>query len=359
MTADQQEQAAGGDAFGQYVNAMEAVPRLGYVVWYSVFDGNVMPHTLAAWFTELGLDPALLPRPLRADGAFEVATSNATASYPVPGRAAASAPAASAPAAPARRGRRDAPADKTVTLMVRRVRRDAAAIVCHLVREVRDAGASTLRYKTELAEVTFARDQRKGAAPGAGTLQVTPHPDAIPPREQEQVTALLDELSAEFSRRSRYLTGDQIRAMLRAYVESLNAIRIRPTGGVYFVHQHNHGTLAALRTLLTRFGAGSNLVCVPLPDQDELREMVIEAWRAKQREDMQKLSADIAAAQAAATARGGQIAQATAESLYGRFRALQAETSQHSQLLSTDLADADAAMNLAGAQVMALLAQVG
>jgi hypothetical protein len=323
-------------------------------VWYSVFDGNVMPHTLAAWFTELGLDPALLPRPLRADGAFEVATSNTTTSYPVPGRTA-----APAPAAPGRRPRRDAPADKTVTLMVRRVRRDAQAILCQLVREVRDAGASTLRYKTELAEVTFVRDQQKGAAPGAGTLQVTPHPDAIPPREQEQVMALLGDLSAEFDRRRRYLTGDQIRAMLRAYVDSLNAIRVRPTGGVYFVHEHNHGTLAALRMLLTRFGAGSNLVCVPLPDQDELREMVIEAWRAKQREDMQKLSADMAAAQAAANARGGKVPQATAESLYARFRALQAETSEHGQLLSTDLADADAAMNLAGAQVMALLAQVG
>jgi hypothetical protein len=352
MTAGQQEQAASGDAFGQYVTAMEAVPLLGYVVWYSVFDGNVMPHTLAAWFTELGLDPALLPRPLRADGAFEVATSNTATSYPVPGRTAAS-------AAPGRRPRRDAPADKTVTLMVRRVRRDAQAILCQLVREVRDAGASTLRYKTELAEVTFVRDQQKGAAPGAGTLQVTPHPDAIPPREQEQVMALLGDLSAEFDRRRRYLTGDQIRAMLRAYVESLNAIRVRPTGGVYFVHEHNHGTLAALRMLLTRFGAGSNLVCVPLPDQDELRQMVIEAWRAKQREDMQKLSADIAAAQTAANAKGGKISQATAESLYARFRALQAETSEHGQLLSTDLADADAAMHLAGAQVMALLAQVG
>jgi hypothetical protein len=48
--------------------------------------------------------------------------------------------------------------------------------------------------------------------------------------------------------------------VLRTYIEDLNAIRVRPTGGVYFVHRRHAGTLAALRELVRRFGARQPLV---------------------------------------------------------------------------------------------------
>jgi hypothetical protein len=53
---------------------------------------------------------------------------------------------------------------------------------------------------------------------------------------------------------------------------------VRPTGGVYFVYRTHDATLSALRVLVSRFGEGSHLSRVPIPDQDEMREMVIASF---------------------------------------------------------------------------------
>lgn len=338
-TAEQQDRTrAGEDAFDRYMAQMDDAPLLGHVVFYSVFDGAVTPETLARWFAELELNPALLPPPLRADGAYEAVTSNVTLSYTVPAR-------------------RGADEERTATLFIRKVRRDRAAIVCHLVRELRDSGARKLDYTPAVAEIAFVRDRSDGAEPGAGTLEIIPHLDAVPQRERERVEEVLGMIREEFSRRCHYLTGDRIRVMLHAYIERLHALKVRPTGGVYFVHRHHHGTLRALRSLLERFGAGSNMYFVPLPDKAELRDMVIKAFRAKAREDLQKLSADLADAQQAAASRGGMIPAKTLETLYRRYQELQAEAGEHSELLSTDLDETGTALALAGTQIAALLTQ--
>lgn len=343
MTDTAEQQAGTGPAeevFARYVDAMGDAPLLGHVVFYSVFDGNVLPEALARWFAELGLNPDLLPSPLRADTAFKAVTSNLTMSYPIPSR------------------RAGAAADeRTVTLFIRRVRRDAGTIVCHLVREVRDSAARKLDYKDAVAQIAFNRDKRDGADAGAGTLEIVPNLDVVPQREHGKVREMLGIVEEQFGRRCRYLTGDTIRAMLHAYIEHLKAIKVRPTGGVYFVHRHHHVALGALHDLLARFGAGSNLYYIPLPDRAGLRDMVIEAFRTKAREDLQRLSTDLAEAQAAATARGGIIPAKTAETLYRRFQDLQAEAGEHSALLNTDLDETGAALNLAGTQIMALLTQ--
>jgi hypothetical protein len=337
---------AATDVLAGYVTAMEAVPLLGYLVLYSVFDGSVTPWDLELWFEELGLNKDLLPARLRADGAFEVATSNTKTSYPLPSRTPAGEPA----------GRRRS-AERTATLMIRPVRRDDDAIVCHLVREVRDSGRTRLAYTDQVAVITFARDRRPGAAPGAGTLNVTHHMDSIPQREHETVLLLLGTLREQFERNCRFLTGDKIRGMLRAYIESLMAIRVRPTGGVYFVHSQQAPVLESLRVLIGRFGAGSSLYRVPLPDQDEMREMVIEAWRSEQRAALQKLSVEIAEVQAAV--KGGTVRAATVQRLYEKFRQLQEQAGEHGRQLGADLDEMGAAMDLAGTQVVALLTQVG
>jgi hypothetical protein len=347
MTEQQEkEQEAGGDVFARYVDAMGDAPLLGYLVLYSVFDGTVSPAELAWWFAELGLDAGMLPGPIRADGAFETVTSNTTLSYDIPGPD----PAGLLPG-------RDPAVPRTATLMVRKVRRDGQNIVCHVVREVRESAETRLDYTDGVADVTFCRDTYRGAAPGAGTLRVYPNPSAIPAEEHERLRQMLTTLSEQFDRHSHFLTGDKIRVMLRAYIESLHAIRVRPTGGVYFVHHRHHKALGALRTLIQRFGQGSHLYSVPLPDKAEMRDMVIESWRTKARQDLQKLATDIAAAQATARHRGTRVSQKAIEALYRKFQALQADAGEHSTLLSADLDETAAAMQLVSIQLTGLLAQ--
>jgi hypothetical protein len=241
------------------------------------------------------------------------------------------------------------------TLMIRHVRRDRDQIVRHVVREVRDEAQTRLSYDTRLAECVFHRDTHPTAAHGAGALHLTPDHTAIsalPPGEQERVQAMLASLKAAYQRHCTHLSSDRLRGVLRTYIEDLNAIRVRPTGGVYFVHRRHATALAALRELVRRFGSGSHLARVPIPDQEEMREMVITAFTTKSREDLDRLARDIAAAQ-----RDGDTAPAAVEALHKRFRDLQAATGEHTQLLNTSLDDTTAALKLVNAQLASLLAQ--
>lgn len=330
---------------------------LGHLVLYSIFDGDVTRDELARWFTELGLDPDLVPPALRPVDAYEKVTGpdGVRLSYPLP---------LDDVADLGRRARRSGrgPGRGTVTqqatLMVRPVRRDGGEIVRHVVREVRDEQNTRLSYDPCLAACVFRRDNTAGAAEGAGELAVEPNGSAIdqlPPAEQAAVRHMLSDIQVGYSRRCTYLTGDKLRGVIRGYIESLDAIRVRPTGGVYFVHAHHAPVLAALRTLVARFAAGSHLVRIPLPNIDEMRQMIIAAFTTKAADDLNRLAADVAAAQADART-GSGVTTAAVQRLYRRFADLQQATGQHAQLLSTSLDDTQAALRLVQTQLGSLLA---
>jgi hypothetical protein len=331
-----------------YLESMEAegAPLLGHVVMYSVFEGTVTREDMVRWFAELGLVPAFVPPPIRPVDAFEKVTgpSGVQVTYPL-----------GAQPPGGRRRRRQDGQGREATLMIRPVRRDGGQIVRHLVREVRDEPSVRLSYDVRLGECVFRRDDHPAAAPGAGALQVTPDYAAIrqlPSEEQEKVTAMLAEIQAAYSRHCTYLTADRLRTVVRTYIEALNAIRVRPTGGVYFVHRIHDRTLAALRELVRRFGGGSHLARLPIPDQDEQRELIISAFTTKAREDLDKLARDIADAQ-----RDGQGGEAAIAALHKRFVSLQAATAEHARLLNTSLDDASAALKLVNVQLASLLAR--
>ncbi|MBV6700241.1 hypothetical protein KV557_24580 [Kitasatospora aureofaciens] len=326
---------AGGDA-----------PVLGYLVLYSIFDGDVTRDDLERWFAELKLDPDLLPPPLRPVDAYERITGPDGVRYSYP---------LDDPTATGRDGsrkrRKTSELGRSAVLMVRPVRRDGDRIVRHIVREVRDEAKTKLRYDTRLGTVVFNRDHTT-TTDGAGTLHVEPDHQAIaklPQAEQATVNQMIESLKTSYQRRCTYLTGDKLRSLVRRYVEDLNAIRVRPTGGVYYVHRQHSPALAALRELVSRFGKGSHLVRVPLPDQDEMREMIVTAFTTKAKDDLDRLAKDIAAAQ-----RTGRTADV--KRLYDRFAALQKTTDEHAALLSTSLDDTASALQLVKLQLGSLLA---
>ena len=159
---------------------------------------------------------------------------------------------------------------------------------------------------------------------------------------------MLTAIESRYRHRCTYLTSDRLRSVIRQYVEHLSAIKVRPTGGVYFVHRQHAAALGGLRDLVSRFGSESSFVRVPLPDQDEMREMVIKAFTTSAKDDLDRLAEDIAAAQRAK--RFDEAAK-----LYERFAAVQEATNQHSALLSTSLDGTRAALDLVKVQLGSLL----
>jgi hypothetical protein len=346
--------ATGPDAaFDAYTAALDAegAPLLGHLVLYSVFDGRVKREDLERWFLELGLDSALLPPPIRPVDAFEKVTgrNGIRVTYPLDGQRPIT--------ASGKRARR--PLNGTAreaTLMVRHVRRDRDHIIRHLVREVRDELQTTLTYDAHVAECVFTRDTSDTSAPGAGTLHVTADHSAIaelPESERATVYTVLDELRDTYAHRCAFLTADRLRTLIRSYVENLGATRVRPSGGVYFVHRQHAQALAALRELVARMGEGSHLVRIPIPDQDEMREMILAAFTTKAKDDLDRLARDIAAAQ-----KDG-APDHEVQVLYRRFQQMKTATAEHSELLSTSLDDTKAALELVNLQLVGLLATAG
>lgn len=323
-------------------------PLLGHLVLYSVYDAPITHDELEAWFTELGLDQAFLPAAIRESDAFERVTgkTGVRASYKLATEQPAPVPAADA----------DAEDEKVIaaTLMTRHVSRDNTRIVRHLVREVRDEIDSTLSYDTRLAELLFVRDTSKTAHPGAGSIRINPDYTAIgalSDEEQAQVHKTLAEIKAAYEDHCRFYTSDRLRAIVRNYIEALNAVSVRPSGGVYFVHRQHEHTLAGLRELVSRFGSNSKITRIPLPDQDEMRDMVIGAFTTQTKEELQRLAIDIAAAR-----RDGHTATKI-EGLHARYRALRNAAAEHSALLATSLDETSDALQLVNAQIGSLLAE--
>jgi len=355
---DEGEALAGGDqvlttgdaAFDAYTETLEAgqAPLLGHLVLYSIFDGQVTPEKLERWFRELGLDLQFLPGVLRRDAAFEKVTGPAGVRtvYPLDDPT----------ADPRPKSRRKADqVDRQATLMLRHVRRDRREIVRHVVREVRDEQETKLSYDSKLGEAIFRFDTNPNSAPGDGALRVAPDNAEIaklPEAEQGVVRDMLDEIGSAYELRRTFYSGDALRKVIRAYVEDMRATKVRPTGGVYFVNRMHADTLASLRTLVARFGAGSQLVRIPIPDQDEMREMVINAFTTQAKDELNQLALEIAAAQ-----RDG-ASDTTIAKLHRRFREVQKATAEHSELLSTSLEDTTAALDLVKLQLGTLLTTI-
>lgn len=342
--------AAGIDAYAAAVESRDT-PLLGHLVLYSIFDGRVKREDLERWFLDLGLDSAFLPPTIRPVDAFEQVTGprGVRRTYPLDGTRPLT-------ASGKRKRRPTNGTAKEATLMVRHVRRDANQIIRHLVREVRDEQNTTLSYDTHLGECVFARDTSDQAGPGAGTLQVTPDHAAIkalPAAERDTVYDVLDELKETYNQRRVFFTADRLRTLIRGIVEDLDATKVRPTGGVYFVQRAHADTLAALRDLVSRMGEGSKLSRIPIPDQDEMREMIQAAFVDQAKEDLDRLARDIA------TARADGAPESTVNALVSRFRQLQTATTQHADLLSTSLEDTKASLQLVNLQLASLLATVG
>lgn len=81
--------------------------------------------------------------------------------------------------------------------------------------------------------------------------------------------------------------------------------------------------------------------------------MVIQAFRSKAKDDLQRLARDIADAQR------GAVTQPALRALHRRFRDVQDAAAEHTQLLATGINDTAAALQLVRAQLGSLLARAG
>lgn len=252
---------------------------LGRIIWFSIagsvehVDGGrfVQPvkatHAqLTEWFDELGLDSEYLPTPPRRVHAFRSACGDVRRVY-------------------------DLPADgQTAELMVREVDFNPEFRLHHVMREVKDRRGQRLTY-THVATLKFLRSA-KGRGDEKSTFRATVL-QGLDDLDTAEVTSLVGDFESRYKDLCENLHSQILRAMLRRYLVSLNAIAVRPAGGIYFVHSSKQETVDALATLVKRIGTNCRFDQIPLPDTDEQREMLTEAFQDEVEDDVRLLLEEI------------------------------------------------------------------
>lgn len=314
------------------------LPSLGYVVLYEVGDVDSTLGELSEWFDELGLDPGFLPNPQRQCDAYErVTSSSGTVKYDTSDDPETADPGCG------------------ITLMIRHVRRVRRQnILRHLVREVRDPENEKLRYDAHLADLAFEFTPGDEDDHGTGAFDVTLDDDELAkltPYEAAAVKTMLTAIRMDYENRCAFIDAAKVRAMVRNYIASLNPIKLKSSGGVYFVGREHTATLTGLAELLERFtNDNTNLMRLPLIDVVEARDLLTSSLITQTHDRLQSLSVDLAAAQAAGVGPDKRV------ELHQRFVALKTSLKQHGDRFSVALTDIDGTLTVTEQQITALLA---
>lgn len=327
-------------ALADYQERLAGLPEesfIGSILWFSVAgavergpDGarKVVPvrvsHLeLEQWFDELGLDPAFLPPSIKRIDAFRNASSSVRRTY-------------------------DMPVDgQSAELLVVEVRSDVDQVTRHVMRQVRDERQVKLDYD-HLATLKFIRGGRtsmgKRSSGDHWKHQILSRTRG---QDRAEVEALIEEIDERYHDLAANLHSAAIRAVLRSYLGHLNAIPMKSSGGLYFVHQTRQADLDGLQQLARRIGQGTLLEQFPLVDTEDSREMLKEAYQSEVEEECRLLLRDIAELNDRADTRGGAVDPKAYAALNGRYQEVMANAAEYTEMLGRSQGRAAAALELA------------
>lgn len=251
-------------------------PLLGNIVWFTVGGETTYEDDVRLTkpmrvkyaevedvFEQLGLDVDLLPPPPRPIDAFRKATATVAAKYPL-----------------------SEGSTITVTLETKEVSRSADEVVRHVMRTVKSEGK--LSPAQRVAELRFLRGSRRDS--DEFRFSIRPN---VPANERARLRQLISMAVDEYTVFVENLTANSIRWVLRAHLDQLAAVAVRPSGGVYFVSNEYDTTVLALQKFMNHLGDGCYLHRLPLLDEPEQRAMVNSAMESSVETDIRELMRDI------------------------------------------------------------------
>ena len=294
----------------EYMDAFNTLPPeclIGHQIWYSVADAAYDPQVIENLFIQLGLNPSFLPNEIRPDDAFEKA-SKEVGGY-----------------------RYDMGGGLTAEILVREIPRSAHTIIRKIIREVKDAKNKKLKHE-ELGEFVFYRPTVVNGKIDLSTARVrstlTVDPSSPERPHLEAVVARFDEL---YARHTKYLDGQRIRKIAREYLLHLNAILLRPTGGIYFVLSSRRDELERLTQFFNQINPGhTNMVAIPMADLSVVREEVSAAYEREAEKDFTELITEAKRLQE--TRRTG-VTKESCEKLRARYGEIIAKAGEHAREL--------------------------
>lgn len=303
---------------------------VGSILWFSISGEvdrkdngkkqltpvRVTREWMADQFTKLQLDPKFLPDKLNPINAFKAASTNARREYPLEDEG------------------------QSARLMVREVTTDEDRIVRHVIREVCDSQGEMLSY-SHIGTLTYWRKRKSSTNVGSNHLDMTAL-NAADSLDRTHLKDLFDQINADYLDACVNLQSQAIRAILRNYLGSLNAIAVKPQGGVYFVHTTRQDAIDSLQTLVARIGQGCKFHQLPLLDTVEQREMLTDAFQDEVEHDVEVLLERVAIANKA-----GGVRPSTYALLNVELQNITARAHEYAQLLGLAQGRAGAALEIA------------
>lgn len=331
----------------QYKDRLAGIPAdrfIGSILWYSISGTidrsggdriqvpvRVTRDQLEAWFHELKLDDSFLPPRILKVDAFRKASSEAKRLY-------------------------DLPNDLKAELYVDEVESNPDYVLRHVMRKVRDPRQPNDEAKltTEyMATLKFFRGGRTSKAKRASGDHYKSRPrPGLNALDMKHVESMLAEIDDRYTDLSANLTEDKIRGVIRNYLVNLNAIGVKPSGAVYFVHTSRQDTLDALEELVHRIGQGCTFDQFPLLDGEKSRAMLTEAFQTEVEDDVRLLLGKIA--EANDKAKGGKISPKTYAELNAKYQEVASRAEEYTRVLGLAQGRAASKLEMALETVMEL-----
>lgn len=325
-------------SLGDYRERLAGLPAdhfVGSILWFSISgtverpDGRrtVVPvrvnsDQLEDWFDDLELDRDFLPARIKKIDAFRNASSQARSEYSLTD-------------------------GKRAQLRVEEVRSDAEQVIRHVMCLIVDSRNEQLSYD-HMATLKFIRGGRtargKRHSGDHWKYQVL---HRVKGQDREKVEAFIADISQRYDDLAVNLQSPAIRSVLRQYLSSLNAISMKTSGGVYFVHKERWDVIDRLQELVKRISQGCVLEHFPLVDTDGSRSMLAEAHQAEVEEEIRKLLVEVATVEEKAKARGGRIEPKVYAQLNGRLQEVMTRSEDVAKTVGLAQGRASSAIELA------------
>lgn len=346
-------------SFSDYQEKIAGLPPeyfVGALVWYSISGrverkGNLKSRVpvrattdqLHEWYDDLnfealGLDRRHLPPRINRINAFRKASSSVRCDYGIDD-------------------------DRTAKLRVEEIDFNDEFVLRHVMRDVTDHRGQ-VQVSAHVGTLKFFRGGRdaNGRRIGGESLktkvktliqeigydgQETGRKWHLVDNDRDQVTKFIAEIDQRYADASANLDSNAIRAVVRNYVTSLNAIPCSPSGSLYFVHTSRQDALNALQQFVRRIGQGCQFIQVPLLDQPDSRDMLTEAYQSEVEEQCYSLLTDIREFNENVKAKGLRITPRRFQSLKGRLDEIMSRSEEYTEKLGLAQGRSASALELA------------
>ena len=243
-------------------NYAQGIPEdmlLGHIAWWTVTKPRLTHDDVLTLVTDLGMDPAVVPKPPRGGDAFKRACRySERKGLPIP------------------------LSENTANFLIRPVSQDHEEIERHIVLEIVDPDGKRLEYH----DAVHMRYNRADGKLHVGAKKISVDLD---PMVEDTVQFFM----ANLEEATKYIDAQVIRRMIRDQLQLLHAISVRKGGSVYFIPRTETPTVEALEQFVDHCGPDSKFHALPLIDDTKQREMIQAAFEVEVHEEATQLITEL------------------------------------------------------------------